>query len=158
MLKSNAKQLAALNKRRASRLKHELQRVGAVTKPAVVGKGKELSSGPYSESFLKGAAMIRGAGLYSVRKPSPPADPAILNKQSGRVYMGWAATSNVSRDLVLTITLTNSAPEFKYLMADGVQGARSRMMNRPLLVRLRKEEGPAFFARLRAANSRALKG
>lgn len=157
MLKSNASGLAALNKKRAQRLKHELQRVGAQTKPALVDRGKELSSGTFNKQRQQGAAFLRGYGVYSVISPAPPTDPAIINKGAGNVYSGWFARARISRDLSLSVSVGNRAREFNFLMPAGKQGPRSAMIARPVIVRIQEMEHAAFFARLRRANSRALK-
>lgn len=90
-----------------------------------------LSSGPLKTDTLNRLArqVNSGKGLYSTASPSPPLDPAILNRQTGYLSRHWQTIVTWNGDGT-TITLFNNAPYAKFLLY-----GTKLMIARPILQR-----------------------
>jgi hypothetical protein len=105
----------------ATKLDLAYRKIEADTARQAILIAREVSSGRFSTEDLR-----RMGHPYSRRHPNPPADPAIINRQSGRFWRGWSVVGPVITGDRSRVTLTNSAPYADYLKT----GTR-RMIARP---------------------------
>lgn len=96
-------------------------RVNARAKKGVIA----LSSGPYKLITLR-----KMGHPYSAARPNPPADPAIINVQTGNFRRSWSVKTGSFNGGTMRSFVINDSPEAGFLMAGG--SADSRMMQRPI--------------------------
>lgn len=106
---------------------------------------RELSSGKFSSFQLR--MMGHPYRIGGV----PPADPAIINRQTGRFYHGWRVLPPRKSESGILTQLVNESPYARYLLR-----GTSRMIARPILVRIRERAEPRRRALYRAAIRRTL--
>jgi hypothetical protein len=92
---------------------------------------RELSSGPYS------SARLREMGHPYRLGGSPPADPAVINAQSGKFRAAWVVQPPRKKADGLSTRIVNTAPYAVYLLS-----GTDRMIARPILARMREKLRP----------------
>jgi len=119
-------------------LKQQTEEAGRLSQESALEIARGLSSGTISSHQL--AVM---GHPYARRRPRPPQDAAIINRQSGRFYHGWRLDGG---------KLVNDTGYAPFLF----HGTR-RMIARPILVRIGMEVGKKRRTIYKAAISRALR-
>ena len=107
---------------------------------------RELSSGPYKTAQL--AAM----GHPYRHGGRPPQDPAIINLQTGEFYRGWRVIGPRVSGNDLATKLINQSRH-----ARDLERGTSRMIARPILIRIRERVNPRRRALYKAALRLALR-
>lgn len=98
----------------------------------VLEVAREASSGRYSQAELD--AMYGPRGPYSKADPHPPADPGIINVQTGQFRSAWEEGADFGP---LHKTVVNTDPVADFLDHDGTGG--SNMMRRPVKQKVEEE-------------------
>lgn len=106
---------------------------------------RAYSRGRYSTEQLR-----KMGHPYAVRRPAPPANPAIINLQTGELLQEWLTISPriVSGEIVTT--LKNNAPYAKYMWGT------KRMISRPIIDTISAKLAPIRLKRLQRALDKAL--
>jgi hypothetical protein len=128
-------------RRNADRLIPDLQKAEAELLQQAMLLAQQLSSGPYSSH------QLRRMGSPYRRGGTPPADPAIINRQSGRFLRSW----KVQAAGKLEERLVNMAPYSQSLF-----GGTARMIPRPAMERLKALLRGAAIKRLAGALANTL--
>lgn len=136
--------------RRAALVKANLRDAEGATLRQAQARAKLSSSGPFRQ-----AALDRMGHPYAKRAPNPPLPPSVINVQSGRFRTGFRRRLGRWTNGNLSSTLTNVAPEAKFVLAPG--GTRY-MIERPLRRWLIADIRAGRKARLKQALKRGLKG
>lgn len=110
----------------------------------------EFSSGPYKTAWLQAQARKRGAGLYSRRAPAPPANPGIINAQTGRLKASWFSSVGTT-GWTWETQVKNSSPEFEFM------GGTSKMIPRMVVQLAMERERQARLQRQADAKFAVLK-
>ena len=120
------------------------------------------SSGPYSTAALR--RMYNPRGPYSRVDPNPPgAGAGRINIQTGNLVAGWRTDPPTRVGSKVQVSVYNTTPEAGYMGhwqgEEFVQGPRSRMMARPLPVKVLEEleRSEAVMERLQAAIGEAMR-
>jgi hypothetical protein len=116
------------------------------------------SSGPHQTAYLRTLYRPSGHGPYSIAVPHPPGDEARINIQERRAIVnGWLIDPPTRQGGKVSGSVYNTAPEAAFMGhwegEEFVQGPHSRMMARPLPVRVlaEAERGSWVLERLQAA-------
>lgn len=128
-MRGTPQQVAAEIKRRAQALAVELRKAEMISIAAVQSEAKRLSKGSFSTE-----ALNRMGNPYARRRPRPPADPAMINLQTGDFLRGWRRKTGTWRGGVLTCTAFNISPHAELLEKGGTSS--SLMIARPLVQRV----------------------
>lgn len=80
-----------------------------LTLKVMKAQARTASSGPF-----RSAQLAKMGRPYSKRRPRPPQDRAILNRQSGRLLNGWRTVVGVNVAGRLEGSLFNIAPEARW--------------------------------------------
>lgn len=135
----NAGQLAIRTRRRIADILPAIRRSEQESGQRMKDRCKYLSIG-----FLSSAELKQLGHPYARRRPNPPSDPGIINRQTGLFYNSWHYTVQLLASST-RLTIFNDAPYAAYML-----GTRL-MIPRPILEKMFKTEGPLRFARLQAA-------
>lgn len=110
--------------------RHVVDRLGEM----IYGAVQVASLGQYSTAQL--LSMYDPYGPYSVRSPHPPADPRIINFQTGTFYRSWVQTTRYFTD-VAWIRTYNVAP-YANALARGTDFAIARALPELVMERVSK--------------------
>lgn len=118
-------------------------------------EAKLIAIRDFSSGGFKTAILRRMGHPYSKRNPRPPANPAIMNRQTGLFRSSWQIhiSSDVSSQNIKS-KLVNTAPYAGYV----VGGGNSRMMFRPIKKYIKDKVEPIRSRNLQYAIDEALKG
>jgi hypothetical protein len=106
--------------------------------------------GPFKTAFLR----KHRPGLYSRNKPRPPADPALINSQSGVLAQGWRHRQGMRASGDVVTVIENDSESAKWIAGSGM--GRSKMMRRPVEERIAERLTPIRMENLKDALRRAL--
>ena len=98
-----------------------------------------------SSGTLSTKALRRMRHPYARRDPQTPLDPGLINAQSGRFRRSWRTRRPRRSGRKITSKLRNSDPKGKWMRGT------SKMIERPVLVRIAKAIRPIRRYRLRQA-------
>lgn len=102
-----------------------------------VRQARVSSSGPYS------LAMLRRMGHpYSRRRPRPPMDPGIVNRQTGRFLRAWGRSDAHWDSGRRTVNVANFSDRAEYMF--GTRRMIARPIWRQIVRRTEKAVGPAI--------------
>lgn len=149
---SNARQILEKYQRRIANLTRFVGGIEQSEADRIKQIAIRFSSGTYQSAWLAQQARLRGAGLYAVADPAPPADPSIINAQSGALRSGWQLTIRRTGDGTET-DIRNSVPYFDYLLH-----GTSKMIARPIIEAILKQSRLERTSRLHSATEQAMKG
>ena len=111
------------------------------------------SSGPFTTKELR--RLYDPHGPYSTADPHPPADEARINEQTGNLLRGWVVGATRNEGGALSGAVYNTSKEAAFMGKwegdEWVQGERSKMIARPLPVRVMDEIEPKVRALIAAA-------
>lgn len=125
-MKGSPAVIAVVLRRRALALEREVREAEKAAAQHALQIARMLSSGPYSSAQLR-----RMGHPYSAARPRPPADPAIINRQTGRFLAGWRIQGPRKTTKGLVTKLINDAPQ-----AARLDRGTSRMIARPIRARI----------------------
>lgn len=108
-----------------------------------------LTSGPFKTAYLR---KFR-PGLYSKAAPRPPADPALINIQSGLLNRSWQLSQETIGPHIVT-SIFNESEHARFIAASG--GPGSKMMKRPIEERIAERLAPVRIRNLSEAIRKAL--
>lgn len=128
------------------RLRDGVVKAEADTAREAYQQARRLSGGPFSS-----ADLAQMGHPYARRNPQPPADPALINIQSGRFEAAWQIRLPRWTATGLHTEIRNETPYAGYLDT-GTQ----KMIARPLVQRVLDQAEPGRIKRLTAAIRRAL--
>ena len=118
--------IAAVLRRRALQLEREVREAERQAGQRGLEIARQLSGGSFSR------AQLRAMGHpYAARRPRPPADPAIVNRQTGRFQAAWKLQGPRKTAKGLVTKLVNNAPQ-----AGALDRGTARMIARPIRVKL----------------------
>jgi hypothetical protein len=114
--------IAARLRRIARRFEHWVREAERESAYEALRLAREFSSGPFS------TALLRKMGHpYARRKPNPPQDPAIINRQSGDFINAWRVSGPRQTTTGLKTKLINDVRYAIYL-----QNGTETMIERPI--------------------------
>jgi len=142
--------LTLRSRQRRALMSRNIYRAERLNADALKRRAIQLSSGPYTTTWLRQQARLRGFGLYSVASPAPPDSPFIINAQGGGIRNHWQTRLVPTADGT-SLTLFNTDPAAKYLLGTPT------MIFRPILQAVAAFERHARFQRLAAAKSASFK-
>lgn len=125
-MRGSPQEVAAEIRRRAAALPRAIRAAEMETIKAVQDTAKQFSRGGYST-----LALTRMGHPYAKRRPRPPADPGIINYQTGNFYRGWRRRTGGWSGGTLFSYVFNVSREGQLLQAGGT--GRSAMMERNIL-------------------------
>lgn len=140
--------------RRKKALVKELLRAQNQTLKDGLTYAKAASQGPYKQKQLD---AMGPPGPYSKRRPHPPADPAIINKQTGRLWRSWKMDSAFLWGGSILGRFYNTSPEAEDFDEDEARHHNKFMMPRPIQKLLREAILRPRRQHLRDAVKKALK-
>lgn len=144
-------EFAAEMRRRAALLERELVKAEAETlKEARNIAQTDYSSGPYST-----AQLVRMGHPYSRRRPRPPQDPGIINRQTGRFISSWRIDAPRRTGGRIVSRLRNTAPYAKDV-TEGIVNGRWLAIRRPIAKRILRDVRQARVERLKGVLIRVL--
>jgi hypothetical protein len=115
-------------RRRARAMEANAMAAERQTMAFALQEARRLSGGPFK------TAMLRAMGHpYAKRRPRPPIDAAIINKQSNVFRRSWRVVPPRQAGKEMVSTLSNIAPYARFLF----EGTRLMIM-RPTLLKIRK--------------------
>jgi hypothetical protein len=145
-IKATPREAEVLLRRRVEAVDRAVRDSEKATLADALKIAQKLSSGPFT------TAMLRALGHpYSRRRPNPPADPAIINVQTGAFRAGWKATGPFNSRGGLVSRLRNLSPYAGFLFS-----GTSRMIARPIAQAIQGRVRDLRYRRMREAVNRAL--